>query len=210
MLAAITTPMTPEQIEAFMNAKLLANVENINSTISNMVTLLGVAIALIGAIATFTIFQRKKIVSEVMAEVHKELDEEKQRIIRQADEKANAMIHEEILEYKQKAMLEEYYRNMMFKDLSTLLADEIHINDTNNLAEVFAKHADRYEIVAKLTSGKKKETREALKRLVKGDYKIIRLEAFKKYIEILERQKYDLYINEQLRALKKVMEENVN
>ncbi len=205
MILLTAATMTPEQIEAFMNAKLLGNVENINATVSNLVTVLAVAISVIGAIATFTMFQRKRIVSEVMAQVHTELDDAKQRIVRQADEKANIMIHEEIEAYKKQAREEEYFRNMMFKDLSRILSKEIHVNDTNNLPDVFALHADRYEIVTKLTSGRFKETQEALYKLANGNYKIINLHSFKKYIEILENSK-NIELKNALREWKQELE----
>jgi len=189
LTAATMTPEQMEQIEAFMNAKLLGNVENINATVSNLVTVLAVAISIIGAIATFTMFQRKRIVNEVMAQVHTELDDAKQRIVRQADEKANIMIHEEIEAYKKQAREEEYFRNMMFNDLNRMLAREIHVNDTNNLPDVFALHADRYEIIAKLTSGRLRETQDALDKLVNGNYEIVGLVSLQKYIDILEKSK---------------------
>jgi len=196
-----TTNMTPDEIEAYMNKILLSNVENINSTLSNALTFMGILITVFGILGTVSFFQRKKIKEEVMIEISKELDEEKNRIIKQTDEKANAQIRYAIQRYKETSQEEEYYRNMMFKDLSAILASEIHVNDTNNLKEVFNLHASRYELITKLTSGKEKETKDALKRLARGDYAITKLLSFKKYITILEK-KTDINIQKELDELK--------
>jgi predicted S18 family serine protease len=196
-----TANMTPDEIKSYMNEILLANIENINSSISNALTILGILVAVFGFVGTISFSQRKKIKDEVMVEISKELDEEKHRIIKQTNEKANTQIHNAIQRYKEISQEEEYYRNMMFKDLSDILASEIHVNDTNNLKDVFSLHASRYELIAKLTSGKEKETKDALKRLTRGDYAITKLLSFKKYITILEK-KTDINIQKELDELK--------
>jgi CRISPR/Cas system CMR-associated protein Cmr5 small subunit len=196
-----TANMTPDDVKNQINDILLSNIENINSTFSNFLTIIGIIIAISGVLATINFSQRKKIKNEVMVEISKELDELKQIIIRQTDEKTNNHIHNAIQRYKENSQEEEYYRNMMFKDLSDILASEIHVNDTNNLKDVFNLHALRYELIAKLTSGKEKETKEALKRLTRGDYAISKLLSFKKYITILER-KTDINIQKELNMLK--------
>jgi len=195
------TNLTEDEVKRQVNEILLANIENINSTISNTLTVIGLIITIFGVLATINFSQRKKIKNEVMVEISKELYEEKQRIILQTNEKANTQIHYAIQRYKESSQEEEYYRNMMFKDLSDILATEIHVNDTNNLKDVFSLHALRYELIAKLTSGKEKETKDALKRLTRGDYAITKLLSFKKYITILEK-KTDINIQKELDELK--------
>jgi len=181
--------MTPEQIETIINAKLLANVENINSTVSNLLTALGIIIAIMGVLATMEFFRRKKIVREVLVEINNELDRTKREIAHNASDKANELIMDQIRRYKEESRQEEYYRNMMYADLSKMLSREIHVNETNNLEEVFSRFAGRFELITKLTSGDIKETKKALYSLAHGDYeKIRRLQSFRNYIELLKKR----------------------
>ncbi len=100
--------MTREQIETIINAKLLSNVESINSTVSNLLTMLGIIIAIMGVFATMEFFRRKKIVREVLVEINNELDRTKHEIAHNARDKANEMILYEIDRYKKESRKEEY------------------------------------------------------------------------------------------------------
>jgi len=191
--------ITEERVVNIINEKLLANVDGINSTISNLLTFFAIILTIVSILS---FFQRKKIVEEVMLDVNKELDETKKSIIQRADEKTNDKINLSIKRYKKESRDEEYYRNFMFKDLTTMLSSELHVNDTNNLQEVFSAHAETLGVITQLTSGREKETKRALEKLSTNTYDIINLESFKKYIEILE-NKSDLDITLELEEFKK-------
>ena len=198
--------MTREQIETIINAKLLANVENINSTVSNLLTALGIIIAIMGVLATMEFFRRKKIVEEVTAEINNDLYRTKQEIINSVSDKANEMIMYEIDRYKKESRKEEYYRNMMYADLSKMLSREIHVNEMNNLEQVFSRFAGRFELITKLTSGDIKETKKALYSLAYGDYeKIRRLKAFRSYIALLKKRS-EIAVSKEFRELEVLLE----
>ncbi len=179
--------LTPEQINAIVDARILSSIDGLNSTLSNTLDVFIAIFTIFGVFAGVGLWQRKKIVDTVLSEVNKELDKDRQSIIHSAETKANTRIKSSIQRYKEESQEEEYYRNMMFTDLSKKLATELHINESNNLKEIFSLHADRMGHITNLTSGKEKETIRALNSLSTDTYDIIKLESFKKYIKILER-----------------------
>ena len=179
--------ITPEQINAIVDARILSSIDGINSTLSNTLNVFIAIFTIFGIFAGVGLWQRRKIVDAVLSEVNKELDKDRQSIIHSAETKANTRIKSSIQKYKEQSQEEEYYRNMMFKDLSSMLATELHINESNNLKEVFSLHAERIGLITNLTSGKEKATVRALTQLSTGTYDIIKMESFKKYIKILEK-----------------------
>jgi len=175
--------LTPEQINAIIDARMLSSVDGINSTLSNAIDIfLGIFSTIAIVISFVTVigyFKRKKIVEEVLLEVNKEIDKDKTNIIQNVEAKAYSRIENSIQKYKEQSQAEEYYRNMMFKDLSNMLATELHFNKSNNLKEVFSIHAERLGVVTNLTSGREKETIRAINQLSTGTYEIIKMESFK-------------------------------
>jgi hypothetical protein len=197
--------LTEDKINSLIDEKLLSSVDGINSMIGNSLTLLFGAFTIYLIFTGISFFHRKKIVEEVMLEVRKELNTEIRSVEDNINLKFNKHIKNSIKKFKDESQEEEYVRNLIFKDLSSMLADEIRGNGDHNLSDVFNWYAERLYIIIQLTSGNEREVRRSLKKLSTGSYNmILTLKSFQKYIELLDKN-IDMDISIDLEKLKNTM-----
>jgi GTPase SAR1 family protein len=182
----MTTPLTPEQVGHIVDTKLLATLDGMNSTLNNTMTGLTVVIAFFALAVGANIFQHRRITEKVKSEIDSELYKLKKRLEEETHEEVTRYVREGIKLFRKEQQREEFYRNVLFKDLYEILASEIHLNGSDNLQEVFNTHAQRMMIVIQLTSGIREETLRALKKLSTGTYHTIeQQESFKAYLRLL-------------------------
>ncbi len=176
-----------------LNQVLLNNMENANSAVANNLQVLGIALAAISiliVIIGFFNFRYKNEIREEIEEkttylVNKKFRQESEDIIEDIHKKLNSYVKTSIKKLKKESQKEEFLRNLIFKDLNTILSSEL--NNGTNISEVFSIYADRYYVISQLTSGDENERKKALRKLSIGAYKqITKLKSFKDYLQLLK------------------------
>ncbi len=167
--------------------------ENANSAVANNLQVLGIALAAISiliVIIGFFNFRYKNEIREEIEEkttylVNKKFRQESEDIIEDIHKKLNSYVKTSIKKLKKESQKEEFLRNLIFKDLNTILSSEL--NNGTNISEVFSIYADRYYVISQLTSGDENERKKALRKLSIGAYKqITKLKSFKDYLQLLK------------------------
>ena len=189
MSSTVSQVLTTADIEHLVDAKLLQSVDGINSAISNSLTIYVAIFAFFAFFAGLNLMQRERVKKDVLAEVNRDFDNLRKEIETQVSERSARYLRHTIGSFEERMHEEEFYRNVLFKDLNEILASEIHQNGNDNLKDVFNLHAERMYIVTQLTSGKREETIKALKKLSTGTYDTItRQLSFRRYIDILTKK----------------------
>ncbi len=193
------------EITSQVNQIILNNIENINSTIANHLQVLEISLAfasiLLVALGFMNFTYKKQLIREM--EKHKkqikiEIEERTEQLInkkfRQEAEDTREEIYHKLSTYvktsirklKKESQKEEFLRNLIFKDLNTILSSEL--SNHTNISEVFNTYANRCFIISQLTSGNDHERKIALRKLSIGSYKqITKLESFKEYLKLLKK-----------------------
>ncbi len=204
-----STYLTKEQIIRVIDDRLFSSVESVSNLTSIILAVLAIAITVALIIFGMQIVTTRKMTSnikeDVLAEIDKKFNRESKIIEEDFQRKLTKNLKFYMKEYQIEAQKEEFIRNVIFKNLSELLADEIRVNGESNLNEVFNLYSDRLYLISQLTSNNANEVKKALKKLSTGTYdKILRLEAFKEYLDILEK-KTDMDIGIELYNVKKTI-----
>jgi len=198
-----TTIMNKTSISNLINEKLINNIDGINSSISNVLTLLFGALTTYFLFIAFNFFQKKKIIKDVILESHKEINEEIKNLKEENKIEFNRHIKNSINENRKESQKDEYIRNLIFYDLSKMLASDINENGENNLKKVFNLYSTRLLIATQLTSGEEKQIKFALRKLsLKVYYRLLSLKPVKDYIETLE-ERDDMDIFKELEDFKR-------
>ena len=207
-----STILTKNEILMIIDNRLFSSVESV----SNLTTISIAVLTLIITVYFFMMgYQAMKIgrvtstiKREVLLEIDKKFNLESKMIEQDFNRKLNKHLKYNMQQYKDEAQKEEFIRNIMFKHLSELLADEIQYNGTNNLKEVFNRYSERLYLVSQLTSNNEKEVKVVLRKLSTGEYdKLLRLQAVQEYLSILE-HKTDMNLPEELFTVKKTILDN--
>lgn len=201
--------LTEDQIIRLIDDRLFGSLESVINVID---VLLGVVFFGITVFLVITGLKYKSVVGitnkikdEVSMEINQKFNMETKMIEEDFNKRLLKHLKYNMKEYKKEAQKEEFIRNIIFKHLSELLADEIRVNGDSNLKEVFNLYSDRLFLISQLTSNDEKEVKKSLKKLSTGTYdKILRLEAFKEYLNILE-NKIDMDIVKELYDVKKAI-----
>jgi len=204
-----STYLTKEQIIRVIDDRLFGNLDSIMSLIEVSLVILTIGITIFLVI---TGLKSRKIIEiiddmkdNVSSEIDKKFNIESKIIEEDFQRKLTKNLKFYMKEYQIEAQKEEFIRNVIFKNLSELLSDEIRVNGESNLNEVFNLYSDRLYLISQLTSNNANEVKKALKKLSTGTYdKILRLEAFKEYLDILEK-KTDMDIGIELYNVKKTI-----
>jgi len=201
--------LTEDQILKLIDNRLFESLDSIISVIDVLlgVVLFGITVFLVitGLKYISVIGITNKIKDEVSMEINQKFNMETKMIEDDFNSRLQKHLKYNMKEYKKEAQKEEFIRNIIFKHLSELLADEIRVNGDSNLKEVFNLYSDRLFLISQLTSNDEKEVKKSLKKLSTGTYdKILRLEAFKEYLNILE-NKIDMDIVKELYEVKKAI-----
>jgi hypothetical protein len=184
---------------SIVNNELLKNFEIITALNANTFEILFAGITILFIVMGFSHFNYKQ---HMVFEIGKQLEKEKEEFLKESLKDLKKLINQ----YKYESQQEEFLRNIIFKDLTKILASEIKGDKEHQLNEKFSLHADRLEVITQLTSGDENEVRKALRRLSTKTYnKIIRLQSFIDYIEVLEKQASSMDIEEELSILKNIM-----
>jgi hypothetical protein len=204
-----STILTQQEILQIIDKQLFSSVESVTNLVTVSIGLFSLMITIYILIIGYQTIKIGKIAStikdEVLLEIDKKFNIESKMIEEEFNRKLIKHLRYNMKVYKEEAQKEEFIRNVIFKNLSELLADEIRGNGEFNLNEVFNLYSDRLYLVSQLTSGNEKEVKIALKKLSTGTYlKILRLEAFQTYINILE-TKADIDIDRELYEVKKAI-----
>jgi hypothetical protein len=195
-----------------INEKLFNSIESVTNLISNSIDIFAVMAGLYAVLMGYQLYKVKKISSEIKEEVMIEIDKkfnQESKVIEDAfNTKLNKHLKYNMKQYKNEAQKEEFIRNIMFKHLSELLAEEIQYNGTNNLKEVFNRYSERLYLVSQLTSNDEKEVRVVLRKLSTGEYdKLLRLQAVQEYLDILE-HKVDMDLLAELFTVRRTILDN--
>ncbi len=180
--------MDKEEVENIVNESVLNSIEGLISTIEVMVVVAGVAFTAFGVVN----FIRKK---QIKKELQEEIELSREKAISYIDElfrKKSKEIQDEMQEKMSRHMKsninkshklsqhEEYLRNIIFIDLNKMLSNELNGSVTS---EAFNAFADRYLIIAQLTSGDPDKTKKALHKLaIDSKRQISRLSSVKNYV----------------------------
>jgi hypothetical protein len=204
-----STVLTKKDILQIIDNQLFSSVESVTDLVTLSITLFSIMITIYILIIGYQTIKIGKIAStikdEVLLEIDKKFNIESKMIEEEFNRKLLKHLRYNMKVYKEEAQKEEFIRNVIFKNLSELLSDEIRVNGEFNLNEVFNLYSDRLYLVSQLTSGNEKEVKIALKKLSTGTYyKILRLEAFQTYLNILE-TKSDIDIDKELYEVKKAI-----
>jgi len=187
-----------QTVENFVNNRILANFENIMALNEYCLEIIMGGITIFLVILGFNYSANKRVIS---SEIKKQLAKEKEEFKREAHKDLKKLMNQ----YRQKSQKEEFLRNMIFKDLIKILSSELQDKNFKDITEKFNLHAERLEVITQLTSGNEEEVIVSLKRLATRTYdKIIRLQSFRDYIQILENQSR-MYIKEELATLRYIM-----
>lgn len=199
------TSLSKEELTHIINEQLLGNVDAINSTISNYLTVFGILLAIGSLILSFGVYFKKKELDQKIQEyVEKQFNQEFHNVIKEVNKRANILIGRENTKLKKEYQKEEYLRNFIFYDLNKILSSEL--SNGKNLSEIFNLHADRIYLITQLTSGEEKKITKALRQLSIGNYdKITRLDSFGQYISFLKDTDISAHLLEQIDNLEQQM-----
>ena len=200
---------TKKELLDIVDDRLFSSVESVSNLTSITLAVLAIAITVALIIFGFQVVSIRKMTTnikeEVLVEINKKFNIESKIIEEDFQRKLTKNLKFYMKEYQVEAQKEEFIRNVIFKNLSELLADEIRVNGESNLNEVFNLYSDRLYLISQLTSNNANEIKKALKKFSTGTYnKILRLEAFKEYLDILEK-KTDMDIGIELYKVRKTI-----
>jgi hypothetical protein len=207
------TSLTEKEIVRIIDDRLFSSLDGVVNLIDVSLVILTIGLTIFIVITGLKYKSMmevtKKIKDEVLADINKKFNQESKMLEdefhRKLTRNLRYNIKHHIKEYKDEAQREEFIRNIIFKHLSELLADEIKINGESNLKEVFNLYSDRLYLISQLTSNNEIEVKKALRKLSTGTYnKILRLQAFKEYLDILEK-KIEIDVTIELYDVKKAM-----
>jgi len=186
-------------IITIVDGQLLKNFEIITALNANTFEILFAGITILFIVIGFNHFNYKQ---HMAFEIGKQLEREKEEFLKASLKDLKKLINQ----YKYESQKEEFLRNIIFKDLTKILASEIKGDKEHQLTEKFSLHADRLEVITQLTSGDENEVRKAIRRLSTKTYnKIIRLQSFIDYIEVLEGKASSMDLEEELSILRNIM-----
>ncbi len=193
--------LNKEEVINIVNAQLLNSLDGMNSTIGLMLAALTAIIAVISFASVMSYFSKKKIIEEaekkieqaekkITLHINKLFREETTEIQNEIQEKLTKYVKNNTKQLQKRSQHEEYLRNIIFYDLNKALATEL--NNGNNISDVFTTFAERFHIIAQLTSGNNEQATKALKKLaIDSSRKIIRFNSIKNYISYLKEQSDD-------------------
>ena len=187
------TYLTEKEIIRLLDDRLLGSLDSVISLIDVSLGVLAIGITIFLVITGLKSRKIREVIDDMKDNVSFEIDKRfyiESKIIEESfQRKLTKNLKFYMKEYQVEAQKEEFIRNVIFKNLSELLADEIRVNGESNLKEVFNLYSDRLYLVSQLTSNNEKEVKKSLKKLSTGTYdKILRLEAFNEYLNILEKK----------------------
>jgi hypothetical protein len=186
-------------IYTIVNNQILKNFEIITTLNSNTFEILFAGVTILFIVIGFNHYNYKQ---HMAFEIGRQLEKEKEEFLKESLKDLKKLINQ----YKNESQKEEFLRNIIFKDLTKILASEIKGDEEHQLNEKFSLHSDRLEVITQLTSGDENEVRKAIRRLSTKTYrKIIRLQSFVEYIDILEGKASSMNLEEELRILKNIM-----
>jgi len=203
------TSLTEKEIVRIIDDRLFSSLDGVVTLIDVSLAILTIGLTIFIVITGLKYKNMmevtKKIKDEVLAEVNKKFNQDSKMLEEEFRKKLTRNLRYHMKQYKDEAQREEFIRNIIFKHLSELLADEIKINGESNLKEVFNLYSDRLYLISQLTSNNEIEVKKALRKLSTGTYnKILRLQAFKEYLDILEK-KIEIDVTIELYDVKKAM-----
>jgi hypothetical protein len=203
------TSLTEKEIVRIIDDRLFSSLDGVVNLIDVSLVILTIGLTIFIVITGLKYKSMmevtKKIKDEVLAEVNKKFNQESKMLEEEFRKKLTRNLRYHMKQYKDEAQREEFIRNIIFKDIGELLANEIKINGESNLKEVFNLYSDRLYIISQLTSNNEIEVKKALRKLSTVTYnKILRLQAFKEYLDILEK-KIEIDVTIELYDVKKAM-----
>ncbi len=184
-----------KDIQAIIDERLLGSVEAINSIFELIIAIFTVMLVVVGYTSYNIKRQKEEISSEIEYRLNivisKKFKEQEEEIYEEINQKTKSIIKNTNKKIRNEFQKEEFLRNMLFNDLNKMRATQQQ--NSENIAQAFSDHVDRYNVVSQLTSGIKDEQTKALRKLSTGVYKkIIKLQSFKNFIEFLKDSDIDL------------------
>jgi hypothetical protein len=203
------TSLTEKEIVRIIDDRLFSSLDGVVNLIDVSLVILTIGLTIFIVITGLKYKSMmevtKKIKDEVLADVNIKFNQESKMLEEEFRKKLTRNLRYHMKQYKDEAQREEFIRNIIFKDIGELLANEIKINGESNLKEVFNLYSDRLYIISQLTSNNEIEVKKALRKLSTVTYnKILRLQAFKEYLDILEK-KIEIDVTIELYDVKKAM-----
>ncbi len=182
--------MDKEEVQNIVNESLLSSLDGMTSTIELMLIVFGIALSVLGFIS---FFGKKQIKKELQEDLEFSIDklfyEKSKEMQDEITEKLKKQMSNNTKLSQKLSQKEEFLRNIIFFDLNKLLSSEL---DNGNASDEFLIFAERFYIIAQLTSGNSDETKKALHKLtVDSKRKIARLSSVKNYVSYLEKSADD-------------------
>lgn len=184
-----------KDIQAIIDERLLGSIEAINSIFAIITAIFTLMLVVAGYMSFNIKKQKEEISSEIEYRLNivisKKFKEQEEEIYEEINQKTKSIIKNTNKKIKNEFQKEEFLRNMLLNDLNKMRATQQQ--NSENIAQAFSDHVDRYNVVSQLTSGIKDEQTKALRKLSTGVYKkIIKLQSFKNFIEFLKDSDIDL------------------
>ncbi len=184
--------MDKNEVENIVNESVLNSLEGLISTIEVMIVIAGVAFTIFGIVNFLIKKQIKKELQEeidlshekAISHIDKLFREKSKDIQDEMQEKMIKHIKSNIRTSQRHSQREEYLRNIIFMDLNKILSNELNGSGTS---EAFNAFADRFLIIAQLTSGNLDKTKKALHKLaIDSKRQISRLSSVKNYVTYIK------------------------
>lgn len=204
--SAINTPpcLSKDEIICIINDRLLDSIEGVNTGMAIAIAFIFGLLTLYTVLMGLSVLNVKKVRDEILQEVKKGITEE----INEKSKRIDKNIKKSILKNHQATQEDEYLRNLIFYDLSKILASDINELAETDMKKVFNLYSTRLLVATQLTSGDKKQIKRALKMLSLSAYKPLRsFISIQNYIKTLELRD-DLDIEDELLAIKKSLQED--
>lgn len=187
--------MDKEEVQNIVNESLLSSLDGMTGTIELMLIGLGLLFSFFSIFGFISFFGKKQIRKELQGDIellHEKSISHINKLFRTKSQEMQDEMQEKVMKHiksniklsQKLSQKEEYLRNIIFFDLNKLLSSEL---DNGNASEVFLIFADRFHIIAQLTSGDSNKTKKALHKLTTDSKKeITRLSSVKNYVLYME------------------------
>ncbi len=203
--------MDKKEVQDIVNESLLNSLDGMTGTIELMLFGLGIIFSFFSIFGFISFFGKKQIKKELQEDIdfsHEKsilhintlFNEKSQEMQDEMQKRVMKHTRNNIKSSQKLSQKEEYLRNIIFFDLNKILSSEL---DNGNASEVFSTFANRFHIIAQLTSGNSDEIIKALHKLTTDPKRTIaRLTSVKKYVSYMEESVADDDILEYIQEFK--------